>query len=164
MVKDATDTESMVRGALKKPRKSPVKAAKVKRGDDALSIPDSERKAVENWCQEIRYDKYFFQKKFETMRENMEYVRLGADKAWVDNGNYTVPIIGRFINQAVSALYAKNPKAQAKRKQKMMYTAWDGTQESAQAALSLMQSGQPDPTGQAAAVLSDVKNAQAYDQ
>jgi hypothetical protein len=114
MVNAATETEGMVRDALKKPRKSPVKASKVKRTDDTTTIPEKERKLVESWQQEIRYDKYFFDKKFKIMRENMEYVRLGADKSWVDGGNYVVPIIGRFINQAVSALYAKNPKAQAK--------------------------------------------------
>jgi hexokinase len=45
----------------------------------------------------------------------------------------------------------------------MLYTAWDGTQETAQAALSLVQSG-GDQTGQAAAVIEEVKNAKSYDQ
>jgi hypothetical protein len=42
------------------------------------------------------------------------------------DGSYVVPITNRLIGVAVATLYAKNPKAVAKRKQKLMYKLWDG--------------------------------------
>lgn len=136
---------------------------KVDRDPDSDTIPQARKDLVEKWCNEIRADKKYYEKVFKRMREDMEYARLGADKGWVDGKNYVVPIINRFINQAVASLYAKNPKAQAKRKPKLLYTAWDGTQEQASAALQLVQSG-GDATGEAAEILQDVQNAQNYDK
>lgn len=159
MVKNAK-LEGVVKDSLKKKPRSGSKSG-VKRGDSDLNVPDEIRKPVEKWQKEIRADKYYFKKVYERMRENMEYARLGADKKWVDGDNYTVPIINRFINQAVASLYAKNPKAQAKRKPKLMYANWDGTKEEAAAALQLVQSG-GDTTGQAQAVLQDVESDQQY--
>lgn len=130
---------------------------------DTANIPEDIRKLVQKTQEEIRADKYYYKKVYNRMREDMEYARLGADKKWIETGNYTVPIINRFINQVVASLYAKNPKVQAKRKPKLMYANWDGTKEEAAAALQLVQSG-GDTTGQAAAVLQDVQTAQNYDK
>lgn len=127
---------------------------------DKLDIPESVRKRVTHWQDEIRADKKYFDKVFKRMREDMEYTRLGAKKEWVDADKYTVPIINRFINQAVAALYAKNPKAVAKRKKRLMYALWDGTQETAKACLFTMQSGQ-DAGGQCAAVLQEIQAGKA---
>lgn len=134
-----------------------------KRGDAAQAVPEPRRKLVEKWCKEIRADKYYFKKVYERMRSDMEFARMGAEKTWVDGDNYTVPIINRFVNQAVSALYAKNPKAVAKRKPKLMYTQWDGAQQTAQAALQLV-TMQQDSDGTAAQILQEVQQAKAYDQ
>ncbi len=125
---------------------------------DTVDVPDDVRKRVTKWHTEIRADKKYFEKVFKRMRENMEYARLGADKTWVDSDKYTVPIINRYINQAVASLYAKNPKAQAKRRPRLNYSLWDGTQETAQAALMLVQSG-ADSDGQAAAMLQEIQTA-----
>lgn len=135
----------------------------IKRGESASVVPPERRKLVEKWCSEVRADKKYFELVWKRMREDMEYARLGADKKWVANDNYTVPIINRFINQAVSVLYAKNPKAVAKRKPKLLYSVWDGTMASAQSALQLLQMGQ-DPTGQAQQILAEVNQARTYDQ
>lgn len=156
-------TQDAVAQSLKAPRKSRAPKNEVKRGDTTASIPEPRRRLVENWHKEIRADKYYFSGVFKRMREDQEYARLGADKKWVDGDNYTVPIINRFINQAVAALYAKSPRAQAKRKPKLLYKNWDGTQATAAAALQMQQTG-ADATGQAALVLQDVAQAKTYDQ
>ena len=144
------------------PAPAPDEQSGVKRDTAAQEVSEPRRKLVEKWQTEVRADKKYFDKVFKRMREDMEYARLGADKKWVDGDNYTVPIINRFINQATSALYAKNPKAVAKRKPKLLYVNWDGTQESAKSAFYLVQNGQ-DQSGQAAAVLQEVQQAQSYD-
>lgn len=156
---------SAIAAALGAPDPDPeVKTeSEVERDASVSNVPEPRQKLVKKWQEEIRADKYYFDKVWKRMREDMEYARLGATKEWVDGDNYTVPITNRFINQAVSSLFAKNPKAEAKRKEKLLYTAWDGTQATAQAALQLVQSG-ADQDGQAAAILQDVKQAQGYDQ
>lgn len=162
MVKKASSTRDAVESGLRTAKRKGSKSG-IKRSESVDSIPDERKKYVGSLQKEIRSDKVYFGKVFQRMRENMEYARLGAKKKWVDGDNYTVPIINRFINQAVAALYAKNPKAVAKRKPKLLYQNWDGTKEEAAAALQLIQNG-GDPTGQAAAVLSDVQNAENYDK
>lgn len=130
-------------------------------------VEESRRRLVMNWQQEIRKDKEFFKDDWKRIREDMQYALYGATKDWVQNDNYTVPIINRHINLTVAALYAKNPKAQAKRKKKLRFTAWDGTKESAMAAFQnyqmAAQSGMPpDPTS--AAILTEIQDAKQYDQ
>ena len=105
---------------------------------------DPSRKAlVERWQSEIKADKEWFKDVYKRIQEDMEYALLGAKKEWVDGGNYVVPIIARQINQEVAALYAKNPRATAKRKQKLNFQLWDGSAESAQAAFQQAQLGDP---------------------
>jgi len=123
-------------------------------------VEEARRRHVMQWQQEIRRDKEFFKGDFKRIREDMQYALHGADKEWVAGDNYTVPIINRHINLTVAALYAKNPKAQAKRKRKMRFNAWDGTKESAVAAFQMAQSG--DPTGMQ--IIQEIQEAKNYDQ
>lgn len=130
-------------------------------------VDESRRRLVMNWQQEIRKDKEFFKDDWKRIREDMQYALYGADKDWVTADNYTVPIINRHINLTVAALYAKNPKAQAKRKKKLRFTAWDGTKETAMAAFQNCQMAAqagipPDPTS--AALLTEIQEAKQYDQ
>lgn len=112
-----------------------------------------ERKAlVAEWQSKIRLDKEHFKKVFEKMRSNMTLNRIGGTKEWVASGKYTVPIINRKINVDVAALYAKNPRCSAKKKKRMMFKLWDGTNQSAQAAYQMAQEG--DPT--AAAIVQEI--------
>lgn len=113
----------------------------VKRG--VPEVDPARKKLVSRWQSEIKADKEWFKDVYKRIQEDMEYALLGAKKEWVDGGNYVVPIIGRQINQEVAALYAKNPRATAKRKQKLHFQVWDGTAESAQAAFQGAQIGDP---------------------
>lgn len=99
--------------------------------------------AVKKWQQKILSSKKYFDKDFKRMREDMMIARFGASKEWVDGGNYTVPVIGQYLNQAVASLYAKNPVATAEKRKTLDYKLWDGKPETAMAALQGVMVGDP---------------------
>lgn len=98
-------------------------------------VPAERRALVKQWEQRVTAAKRHFAKDFKRMKENMQFATHGADKEWIDSGQYVVPIVNRHINQAVAQLYAKDPRAEAKRRKRLMYTVWDGTPESLNAAV-----------------------------
>lgn len=122
---------------------------------------------VKRWCDRIRSAKKFHEEAFKRMRSDMEFAVLGYDKGEWSDDRYTVNIVQRVIGQAVAALYAKNPKAVAKRRPRLEYKLWDGDPQTLMAA---MQAAQPqiDPmTGaqapgdpMAAAMVQEVMQAQ----
>jgi hypothetical protein len=57
-------------------------------------IPDEgHAQSVTKWKQRILAAKKYFEDDFKRMREDMVVARQGASKEWLDEGNYTVPII-----------------------------------------------------------------------
>lgn len=120
---------------------------------------------VKQWTKRIKTAREHWHKTaFKRMKTCMQLAKDGADKAWVDNDQYVVPIINRHINQAVSQLYAKNPKSYTQRKQRRMFTVWDGELASLQEAAMLLQqsaaTGMPDQN--AMAVLQDALAVKQY--
>ena len=103
------------------------------RGEQQLDI--GAEQFVTAWQSKIRSSKKFFDDDFKRMREDMKLSRQGASDEWVKQGNYVIPIINRYINQSVAALYAKNPKAYAEKRKTLDFTVWDGKPETAQAAV-----------------------------
>jgi hypothetical protein len=97
-------------------------------------VSDERRALVERWQSEVRQDKAHHDKAFKQMREDMQVATYGASEQWVDQGNYVVPVVQRHVNQAVAQLYAKNPKAAAKRRQKVDFQYWDGNPQTLEAA------------------------------
>jgi hypothetical protein len=94
---------------------------------------------VTKWQKRILASKSFYEKDFKRMREDMMIARQGGSKDWVDQGNYTVPIINRYLNQAVASLYAKNPTATAEKRKTLDYALWDGKPDTAIKALNDVQ-------------------------
>lgn len=92
---------------------------------------------------------------FKRMREDMNFA-LG--KQWPnqteDDQRYVANITQRHITQRVSALYAKHPKVIARRAEKRDFAIWDEKPESLQMAMTVLQSGLPDPN--ALALVDDV--------
>ncbi|MEP3248047.1 MAG: hypothetical protein ABJN40_05990 [Sneathiella sp.] len=116
---------------------------------------------IKRWIEDINASKNHHGRAFDKMRDNMSYAKTGKSKDW-DDDNYTVNIIQRHINQSVASLYAKNPRAVAKRRPRLHYKIWDGNQESlmgaSQAVLAASQERrQADPL--AMALLGDVQEA-----
>jgi hypothetical protein len=108
---------------------------------DEPVIDQGEKDLVTKWQKKILAAKSYFDKDFKRMREDMKIAKQGATDDWVEGGNYTVPIINRYINQSVAGLYAKNPTAIAEKRRTLDYTLWDGKPETAMAALDGMLKG-----------------------
>lgn len=122
--------------------------------------PDKGRaELVKSWCEKVRNGKAKHEKAFKRMVEDMEFV---SGKQW--NGDcddkYVANITQRLIAQRVAALYAKNPKATAKRKKRMEFAVWNETMAELQnaqamAAMAMQQGMPPDP--QAVQMMEDVQ-------
>lgn len=108
---------------------------------DTPEVDEGTRKTVSSWSKKILAAKKFFETDFKRMREDMKVTKQGGSDEWVKAGNYTVPIINRYINQSVSGLYAKNPTAIAEKRKSLDYKLWDGKPDSAMAALQGLMAG-----------------------
>lgn len=107
---------------------------------------EAERRLVAQIRDRIIEDRRHFKKDFERMRRDMQIARTGADPKIWPTGNYTANLIGRHINQKVAALYAKNPTAVARRKEKLDFQIWDESEQSLMMAAQTVQVGmQVDP-------------------
>ena len=123
-------------------------------------IDPAVEQSVKKWQKKILASKKYFEKDFKRMREDMMVARQGASKEWIDGGNYTVPIINQYLNQAVASLYAKNPTATAEKRKTLDYKLWDGKPDSAMAALQNAMMGDP----MAAQMVMDIEQGrQKYD-
>lgn len=107
-------------------------------------IPAAERALAARWLKEIKADLKHWEPVFKRMIDCEQIAAEGADEAYIATGQYVVPIITRHINQAVAQLYAKDPRAAATRRKRLMYSLWDGKPDSLQAAMAAMQ---PPPPG-----------------
>ena len=109
--------------------------------------PTLQRKAlVKAWGAEVKHAKKHWRAAFDRMKEDQDFC-LG--KQWSKNPKekrYVANITLREVTQRVSFLYARNPKAVAKRREMILNTVWDGTEQTLQAIQEsgqmLMQSGQ----------------------
>jgi len=106
-------------------------------------LPEGVKQSVDKWQKKIMAAKEYFKKDFKRMRDDMNIARSGASDEWIDQGNYTVPIINRYLNQAVASLYARNPTAYVDRRKTLDYAHWDGKPETALSALEGLRLGDP---------------------
>lgn len=106
---------------------------------DKKREPDgAERDLVDKLTKRIRDDRAFHDKAFKQMREDMDIARIGA-KTEPKDDEYVANIIGRHINQKTAALYAKNPKAVARRRERLDFTIWDESTQSLMVAMQTVQ-------------------------
>lgn len=99
---------------------------------------ESDRKLVQRIIQTIRADKRHHDKAFKVMKRDMFVAKHGRTPDWPE-GNYTANIAGRHVKQKTDALYAKNPKAVARRRETLDFTIWDGSVESLELAMRTVQ-------------------------
>lgn len=135
-------------------------AAPIAPESEATEVDPATKNLVSEWLGKIKAakDDPRTVAAFKQMRENMDFAALGADGTWVENGNYTVPILARHIDQSVAQLYARNPKAVAKRKRKLMHKLWDGKPETLQAAMQAAMMGDPN----ASAIVQEIAAVQQF--
>jgi hypothetical protein len=109
--------------------------------------PPQQRKAlVKAWGAEVKHAKKHWKAAFDRMKEDQDFC-LG--KQWSKSPKekrYVANITLREVTQRVSFLYARNPKAVARRREMILNTVWDGTEQTLQAIQEsgqmLLQSGQ----------------------
>lgn len=122
---------------------------------DGKSSPDKANKEptpsriaiVKKWLDRISSAKRRCEKDFDRMREDMEFV---GGNQWpgqedLDDTRYRANMVVREINQSIASMYARNPKAIARRKQRRDFTQWNGTVEQAQQAAMALQANPMDP-------------------
>jgi hypothetical protein len=114
--------------------------------------PDPKRAAlVDAMADMVKQAKTFWDPTFRQMEKDQLFA---AGKQWVDdpkatvfgdlanNDLYVANITLQHIQKRVAAVYAKNPKAVAKRRARILSTVWDGTMESLTQAQGVMQQAQ----------------------
>lgn len=111
-----------------------IESAPVASKETASESPRSEarRKVVAKWCKRIKASKKHWEADFKRMRKNMEFT---AGIQWdsqmtIDDPKYVANLTIRMVNQKVSQLYARNPKAIANRHPRMDFSVWDEKIES----------------------------------
>ena len=112
---------------------------------------------VKKWNDKILSAKRKFEDEFKRMQENEEFV---AGLQWPGQVNlcdsdYVANVVIREINQGVAALYARNPKATARRRERIEYTIWDGKVESLMQAAGELTNAGPLANPMAFAVIQD---------
>ena len=96
------------------------------------------KRLVSSWVSKIKKAKRFWKPAFDRMREDQEFC---FGKQWskdAQDRRYVANLTLRLVAQKTAFLYAKNPKAVAKRRERLNATSWD---ESQTTLTQLMQSG-----------------------
>ena len=123
-------------------------------GNEGKSKADEARQQLVNrLLKEHDAAKTHYSKSFERMDDDMQWALEGSAKNH-PKSKYRANIIGKRVNDKVAALYAKNPKATAKRRERLDYAVWDGEEDSLQQAFQVVQMAQQ-MAQQAPAVLAD---------
>ena len=101
-----------------------------------LTVAPSREAIVKAWLSKIEDAEKKWERDFKRMRSNMEFA---AGRQWEDDGQrdgeepnryQASGITSRTVQQKVSALYARDPKAIAKRRERRDFALWDGKIES----------------------------------
>lgn len=128
-----------------------------------LETPEARQALCESMQGKVRQAKKHFKTDFDQMLEDMEMAMTGRTRNW-KKSCYTVNITQRFVRQKVAALYAKNPRAIAKRKHRMVYKMWDGDSQSiqmAQAQIQMAQEAKMPLPEEAMALMQDIQEGNA---
>lgn len=132
--------------------------------DESEKPEPSERrkKLVTAWQAKLKAAKGFHEKSFKQMRRDMDAALNGFDdKQWSEE-QYVANILQRHVQQRTAALYAKNPKAVAGRRNRMTNQVWDGNSDTLMMAYQASQqaatAGLPVPV-EASAIIQDYARA-----
>lgn len=98
----------------------------------------SEEAKVKEIIKKVRADKAYFANDFKQMREDMEIARTGATPNYTPT-HYRANLAGRHVKQKTASLYAKNPKAIARRRETMDFLVWDESPQSLNLAMQTVQ-------------------------
>ena len=100
---------------------------------------DRRKRLVSSWTAKVKKAKRFWKPAFDRMKQDQEFC---FGKQWPgkdpDDRRYVANLTLRLVAQKTAFLYAKNPKAVAKRRERLNATSWDESQTTLN---QLMQSG-----------------------
>ena len=100
--------------------------------------PEKRSRLVKAWSSRVRSAKAHWKDAFDRMQEDMDFA---FGKQWSknqDDKRYKANLTLRMVAQKTAYLYAKNPKAVARKRQRLNATAWNETQSQI---TELLQSG-----------------------
>ncbi len=93
--------------------------------------PTDRRKGLVSDLQDrIETAKSYHEESFKKMKEDMDATMRGYDKKDYNEGFYVANILQRHVQTRTAALYAKNPRAIAKRRDRMDYSVWNQEEDS----------------------------------
>jgi hypothetical protein len=105
---------------------------------DPPDPPEQRARLVRAWSSRVKAAKKHWKPAFDRMQEDMDFA---FGKQWSknpDDGRYKANLTLRMVAQKTAFLYAKNPKAVARRRERLDATSWNETQSQI---TSLMQAG-----------------------
>jgi hypothetical protein len=128
--------------------------------------PTERRKSlVTDWLARVKSAKGFHEKSFKQMKKDMDATLNGYDDTQWNDKNYVANILQRHVQQRTASLYAKNPKATAKRRERMDYAIWDGDEKTLAAAYeanSLAEQSGLMPPAEATSLIQDYTSGQTH--
>ena len=137
-------------------------------------LTEQRRALVTKWNDKIIRAKAYWEPSFRRMREDMEFAWGKQWSSDAEDPRYTANVTLRVVAQKTAFLYAKNPRTVCRRREKILNTVWDGSQEQLQQGMTgvsmAMQSGMAaDPGVQQAlmqqqAIAEDVTAVREYDK
>lgn len=104
-------------------------------------IEQSRANLVTEVLDKIREDKEHYKPAFKQMRRDMFIARNGRIPEYPKD-NYKANLAGRHVKQKTAALYAKNPKVIARRRDKLDFQVWDENPKSLELAMQTIQTAE----------------------
>ena len=95
---------------------------------DKPEVSDQRKALVDAWSRRVKSAKSHWDKSYKRMIEDAEFA---YGKQWTKDQTdrrYVANLTLRLVAQKTAFLYAKNPKAVAKRRERINNTSWDGKQ------------------------------------
>jgi hypothetical protein len=140
----------------------PAKSGIIREPDPAA--PQSRKAFVREWQDKVLRAKRHWETAHTNMKEDMDFF-MGNQWPHGNGDKYVANLVQRHVQQRVASLYAKNPKAVAKRRQTIDFVLWDEDPGSLQAAqtgneISVQQTGMPSQSSMA--IMQDVAEGFAF--
>jgi adenylate kinase family enzyme len=123
--------------------------------DEQKEVSTARRNLVTELLARVSAGKSAHKKAFDRMKADMDLAFYGYDPKNWDDDKYVVNLAQRHVQQRTAALYAKNPRAVAKPRRRMLSTIWDGKPETIEQAKAVQQMAQEhaEPIPQAVAMV-----------
>lgn len=109
--------------------------------EDETESRESDTALAQRLLRNIKADKHHHRDAFKQMKADMKLARTGRVPGWSEE-KYTANIIGRHVRTKTEALYAKNPKAVAGRRETLDFALWDENPDTLMMAYQTVQQAQ----------------------